>query len=53
MQKSPLSLMTRGWYLGFSALVNDFLFDDLVITEVAVEAEMSKLRPGKSASNHA
>ena len=44
--------MTRGRYLGFSALVYDFLLDDFVITEVAVEAEMSKLRLEKSASNH-
>lgn len=51
MQKSPLSLMTRGRYLGLSALVHDFLFDDFVITQAAVEAEMSKRRVEKSASN--
>ena len=49
--------MTRGRYLGLSALIHDFLFNEFVnkfiITEAAVEAEMSKRRLEKSASNHA
>jgi len=45
--------MTRGRYLGLSALIDDFLFDDLVISKVTVEAEMSKLRLEKSALKHA
>src|SRR5258706_10337669 len=40
--------MTRGRYLGLSALVHDLLFDEFVITEVAVEAEMLKRRLEKA-----